>query len=340
MDVNNTFLHGHLDEDLYMTPPKGYPVKPGLVCKLERSLYGLKQASRQWNVEFTLRLTEFGFVQSAHDHCLFTKSTSSGIMTLLVYVDDTLVTAPTMDDIQKVKQYLHDLFTIKDMGDARYFLGLEIARNSTGLYVAQTKYIVDIINDTGLSAAKSVSTPFPQGLKLNKGNSRRSLTGFCIFLGDALVSWKTKKQSTVSRSTAEAEYHSMAAVVCELRWLSYLLADFGVSFPVPVELFCDNMAALHITANPIFHERTKHIEIDCHIVRNAYADGFILPIYVCSSSQPADLFTKTLPLKLFRSLLSKLGLVSLAPSPTCGGLLNYASFRSFRKCSRMLLILQ
>ncbi|KAL2249476.1 UNVERIFIED_CONTAM: Retrovirus-related Pol polyprotein from transposon TNT 1-94 [Sesamum indicum] len=191
MDVNNAFLHGYLEEDLYMDPPEGYSVQLGLVCKLERSIYGLKQASRQWNVELTLKLTEFGFTQSAFDRCLFTKRTDDGLLALLVYVDDIVVTAPSLALIQSVKDYLHALFTIKDLGDARYFLGLEIARGSDGLYLAQTKYVRDIISDTGMSSAKSVSTPFPLGLKLtNDSGARlqqpdqyRRLIGRLLYLG-------------------------------------------------------------------------------------------------------------------------------------------------------------
>ncbi|KAL0307738.1 UNVERIFIED_CONTAM: Retrovirus-related Pol polyprotein from transposon TNT 1-94 [Sesamum angustifolium] len=171
MDVNNAFLHGYMDEDLYMNPPKGYFVSSGLVCKLEHSIYGLKQASRQWNAELTLKLKEFGFTQSANDHCLFTKATFVGLMVLLVYVNDILVTAPCLDDIQSVKDYLHSLFTIKDLGDTRYFLNLEIARNSDGIYVAQSEYIQDIIHHTGLRNAKCTSTPFPLGLKLSENCS-------------------------------------------------------------------------------------------------------------------------------------------------------------------------
>ncbi|KAK4404324.1 Retrovirus-related Pol polyprotein from transposon RE1 [Sesamum angolense] len=119
MDINNTFLHGHLDEDLYMILPEGYHVESGLVYKLERSLYGLKQVSCKWNVEFTLKLTEFGFVRLAHAHYLFTKASGSTFMALLVYVDDILITGSSMDEIQSVKDYLHALFTIKDISDAR-----------------------------------------------------------------------------------------------------------------------------------------------------------------------------------------------------------------------------
>ncbi|KAL0375533.1 UNVERIFIED_CONTAM: hypothetical protein Scaly_0670900 [Sesamum calycinum] len=91
---------------------------------------------------------------------------------------------------------------------------------------------------------------------------------------------KTKKQSSVSRSTPESEYRSLAATICKLRWILYLLADFGVSLKLPIDLFCDNKAALHLLANPVFHERTKHIELDCHLVRDACKDGFISPVHV------------------------------------------------------------
>ena len=88
--------------------------------------------------------------------------------------------------------------------------------------------------------------------------TRRSLTGYCIFLGQTLVSWKTKKQAIVSRSSTEAEYRSLASTVCELLWISYILRDFDITVPLPIPIWCDNQAALHIVANPVFHERTKH----------------------------------------------------------------------------------
>ncbi|KAL2245843.1 UNVERIFIED_CONTAM: Retrovirus-related Pol polyprotein from transposon RE2 [Sesamum indicum] len=285
MDVNNAFLHGYLEEDLYMEPPEGYSVQPGLVCKLERSLYGLKQASRQWNVELTLKLTDFGFSQLAYDHCLFTKTTDIGLVALLVYVDDIVVTAPSLELIQSVKTYLHVIFwgskllaTLMVSILLRPILFFRLALNLVGtvvLYFHNRINIDDSLADYCIWAALHVVrylkgepskglfflatcsfelTAYCDADWASCTDSRRSLTGYCIFLGDALVSWKTKKQSTVSRSTAEAEYRSMASTVCKLKWLSYLLSDFGIKLSLPVRLFCDNQAALHIMAKPVFHE--------------------------------------------------------------------------------------
>ncbi|KAL0288879.1 UNVERIFIED_CONTAM: Retrovirus-related Pol polyprotein from transposon TNT 1-94 [Sesamum calycinum] len=133
VDINNAFLHGYIEEEVYMMPPKGYSVPPGHVSKLRRSLYGLKHISRQWNVEFTSKLETYGFHQSKHDHCLYTKSGTSSIMLLLVYVDVILLAGPSEQLISEVKLYLHKEFTIKDLGAVRYFLGLEISRSREGI---------------------------------------------------------------------------------------------------------------------------------------------------------------------------------------------------------------
>ncbi|KAL0457046.1 UNVERIFIED_CONTAM: Retrovirus-related Pol polyprotein from transposon RE1, partial [Sesamum latifolium] len=113
---------------------------------------------------------------------------------------------------------------------------------------------------------------------------KKIINWFCIFLGSTPMSWKTRKQATVSKSTADAEYRSLASTVCELIWVNYFLQDLKVSVPKPIPLFCK---AAHITANPVFHERTKHLEIDCHIVRDKFKEGFVLPTHVNAKSQVA-----------------------------------------------------
>lgn len=146
--------------------------------------------------------------------------------------------------------------------------------------------------------------------------SGRSLTGYCIFLGESLISWKTKKQKTVSKSSAESEYRSMSHTTSELVWLDGILEDMLVSIPKPNPLFCDNKAAHHIAQNPVFHERTKHLKLDCHYVREQVQEGFISTIYIKSSLQLADIMTKPLGEGPHKFLSFKLGLVSTEPSPT------------------------
>ncbi|XP_019184567.1 PREDICTED: uncharacterized protein LOC109179512 [Ipomoea nil] len=103
----------------------------------------------------------------------------------------------------------------------------------------------------------------------------KSVTGYCIYFGKSLISWKTKKQATVSRSSSEAEYRALASTVCEVQWLLYLLADLKVKPNSPTTLFCDNKFAIAIGENYVFHERTKHIEIDCHVVKQKVYEGVI-----------------------------------------------------------------
>ncbi|KAK8951401.1 hypothetical protein KSP39_PZI004748 [Platanthera zijinensis] len=111
----------------------------------------------------------------------------------------------------------------------------------------------------------------------DKGD-HKSTSSFCTFVGGNLVSWKSKKQYVVSRCSAEAEYRSMTSTTCELKWLRALMMDLGEVYNYPLPMFCDNKAAIYISKNPVFHERTKHIEVDCHFIREEILrNKFALP---------------------------------------------------------------
>ncbi|CAH9071582.1 unnamed protein product [Cuscuta epithymum] len=396
MDVHNAFLHGDLAEEVYMRPPPGFSSsRPGLVCRLRKSLYGLRQAPRCWFAKLATALKQYGFLQSYSDYSLFTLHKDDVQMHVLIYVDDMIIAGNNSTALSRFKNYLHSCFHMKDLGVLKYFLGIEVARSTDGIFLCQRKYILDIISEAGLLGAKPSSFPMEQNHSLGlatgelladpesyrrlvgrliylsftrpdlaysvhslsqfmqaprrehwsaalrvvrylKGSpgqgillsssstltltawcdsdwascplTRRSLTGWLVFLGGSPVSWKTKKQHTVSRSSTEAEYRSMAAVTAELKWVKRLLLTFGIAHPQPISLHCDNRSALHIAHNPVFHERTKHIEVDCHYVRDALQEGLISAQHVSTTEQLADIFTKALGQRQFSHLLRKLGM--------------------------------
>lgn len=139
----------------------------------------------------------------------------------------------------------------------------------------------------------------------------RSTTGFCIFLGNTLISWKVSKQKTVARSSTEAEFRSLAAATTDIIWLRRLVTEFGVSLSSPTKLFCDNLSAIALASNPIFHACTKHIEIDFHFVRDYIKTNVISLQHLPSTDQTADILTKPLSISRFQQLRSKLTVTTL-----------------------------
>ncbi|EOY16269.1 Cysteine-rich RLK (RECEPTOR-like protein kinase) 8, putative [Theobroma cacao] len=191
LDVNNAFLNGDLEEEVYMELPQGYDIKGEYPAKGKMSM---------------------------SDYSLFTMKKEYGSFTaLLVYVDDIIVGSTSTKASDDVKQYLKSQFKLKDLRNVKYFLGLKIDQSAKGISICQRK--------------------------------------------------KSKKQQVVARSSTEAEYRSMATACCEVIWLKVLLADLDVRHDESVSFYCDNQSVLNICKNPVFHEQTKHIEMDCHFIR-------------------------------------------------------------------------
>jgi hypothetical protein len=141
------------------------------------------------------------------------------------------------------------------------------------------------------------------------------VTDFDVFLGSSLISWRLKKQSTVSRSSSEAEYRALASLACELQWLKFLLDDLHIRAPSHFLVYSDSQSAIQIAKHSTFHERTKHIEVDCHFIRLKVQQGLILLFHVSSANQLADCFTKALLPAAFREGVSKLGLLNIYDPP-------------------------
>ncbi|GKD50803.1 putative RNA-directed DNA polymerase [Tanacetum coccineum] len=338
LDVNNAFLHGDLNEEVYLKLPQGFAKENDM-----RVYYSL-----------------FIFKKNA---CF---------VAALIYVYDVIMVGNDVMKIQHTKEELDKRFSIKDLGALKYFLGIEVSRIPEGLVLSQRKYILDILEDCGFQGCRPSPFPFKQNLildqrdkepKVNAGRYHRltrdiviwmqhtkcygtkmeqldkelfyhemvvaPLPHSVILIGLAVVlprdlGWdifsffeeypfhvKTKKQNVVSRSSTDVEYRSMTSTVSEILWMRWLLKELNINLSEPTPLFCDNQAARHIANNPVFHERTKHVEMDCYFVRERVESQEIQPLRIHTSIQIADLLTKGLGPQQLKFLLDKLGVRNL-----------------------------
>ncbi|GJY83348.1 ribonuclease H-like domain-containing protein [Tanacetum coccineum] len=300
LDVKNAFLHGDLAETVYMHQPPGFrdPEHPDYVCLLQRSLYGLKQAPRAWFQRFAAYITTVGFTPSRCDSSLFIYRQGDDTAFLLLYVDDIVLTASSDRLLQQIIASLHREFSMTDLGALNYFLGISVTRDSSGMFLSQRKYAMEILERAHMVGCNSSRTPVDTESKLGDGGTpvvdptlyrslagslqyltftrpdityavqqvclymhdprephfsalkrilryvqgtldyglqlfssttdsliaysdadwagcpttRRSTSGYCVFLGNNLLSWSSKRQPTLSRSSAEAEYRGVANV--------------------------------------------------------------------------------------------------------------------------------
>ena len=395
MDITTAFLNGELKEEVYMKQPEGFISKgqEHLVCRLKRSIYGLKQSPRCWNRTLDEELKKLGFVQSANDPCIYV-ATEGEKLVIAVYVDDLILAGKTDEQIARIKSDLCKRFNAKDMGELHYFLGMKIIQNQSSgeVWIGQPVYTQNILEKFGMKDAKPVSTPVDVSSKLVtataessdsidqdlyqsavgsllylsvatrpdiafavsnvakycaspskqhwiavkrimrylKGTSnyglcyipshhgqcigfsdadwagdtddRKSTSGYMFQISGAAVSWRSKKQTCVALSTAEAEYVALSNAAQEAIWLRQLLTDMR-SDPVGATVILeDNQSAISMTKNPQYHGRAKHIDIKYHFVHDLLERETIQLKYCCSEDMIADILTKGLPREQFTKL--------------------------------------
>jgi hypothetical protein len=400
MDVKNAFLHGNLEEEVYMCQPPGFENKkhPEFVCKLKKALYGLKQAPRAWYQKIAKLFTNIGFKVSKADTSLYAKRIDGYIVVILIYVDDLIIGGESMAEINNLKKNLEMQFHMKDLGELKYFLGIEVVRSRKGIWMLQKQYATNVLKKSGMSGCKPINVPLEKNCKLRAdlgrrienvnvyrsmvgsliyltitrpdlsyavglvsqfmqqptkphlecirrilryvkatlnyglfykadldielegytdadwaGNQtdRRSTSGYMFTLGSAAISWSSKKQATVALSSTEAEYRGAAIATCEEVWIRRLLADLGEYIDGVVTIWCDNMSSIQLAKNPVFHARTKHIEVHYHFLREKVIDGEVDLQYVNTNEQVADIFTKGLSIEKHAQFRDMLGVLRI-----------------------------
>ncbi|KAE8657742.1 hypothetical protein F3Y22_tig00116983pilonHSYRG00074 [Hibiscus syriacus] len=336
LNVKTAFLHGNLEEEIYMLQPEGFEEyeKKNLVCRLNKSLYGLKQAPRCWYKRFDSFIMCLVYNRLNVDHCAyFKRSGDNDLVILLLYVDDMLVAGPNKDHIEELKAQLAKEFEMKDLGSANKILGMQIHRDRSNrkIWLSQKNYLKKILSRFSMQDYKSISTPLPINFKLSSSMSpsceeermemsrvpQRALEyneedpeihqrdlKCCIMLRRIKF---TYQWSVVATSTTEAEYVTATQASKEAIWLKMLLEELGHNQEY-VSLFCDSQSVLHLARNPAFHSRTKHIQVQYHFIREKVEEGTVDMQKINTNDNIADFMTKEINTDKFTWCRSSCGL--------------------------------
>ncbi|UYV64215.1 ATP13A3 [Cordylochernes scorpioides] len=400
-DVKTAFLNGELEELVYLEQPEGYKRDDNSCYRLHKSLYGLRQSSRNWNKKFTNFLYSHNFKTSDADPCIFIGTHNDSNVILALYVDDGIILSKDKEAIAIIMDELEHAFDITS-GSVNFFVGLQIEQSEdrASIFIHQSSYIDKILSKFNMADCIPASVPMDPSVILTKQDcptpeqkekmpkfpfreavgslmfascvsrpdityavsqvskfleypgpahcttvknifrylkgtphmgilftgqdqlvgysdsdfardvdSRKSTTGYAFMMNGGTVSWASQRQPIIALSTTESEYIAACSAAKELIWIRRLLQGIGCDITKETELFIDNQAAIKLVENPVFHKRTKHIDVRYHFIRSKHEEGELKVHHVCSSEQLADIMTKPLPRNKFHYLRGLLNIL-------------------------------
>ena len=277
MDVKTAFLNGNLEEEIYMDQPEGFSVKgkEHMVCKLKKSIYGLKQASRQWYLKFNDTIASFGFQENTVDRCIYMKVSGSKFIFLVLYVDAILLATNDLGLLHQTKKYLSQNFEMKDMGEATYAIG----------YLDS-----DFVGCV---------------------DTRKSTFGYLFLLAEGAISWKSAKQSVIAASTMEAEFVACFEATIHGLWLQNFISGLRIvdSIARPLKIYCDNSAAVFFSKNDKYSKGAKHMEIKYFAVKEEVQKQRVSIEHISTNLMIADPLTKGLSPKAFNEHVESMGIL-------------------------------
>ncbi|GJR44235.1 retrotransposon protein, putative, ty1-copia subclass [Tanacetum coccineum] len=313
MDVKTAFLNGHLSEDVYMAQPKGFvDIKhPNKVCKLERSIYRLKQASRSWNKRFDEEIKKICFTQNPDEPCVYLKASRSNVAFLVLYVDDILLMGNNVTMLKEVKSWLCKCFSMKDLGEAAYILGIKIIsdRSKRLISLSQSAYLEKILKKFRMENSKKGYTLMmekpdyrkSQGAKTPTETAVKSILKYLRNTKDMFFVYGAKPEDELKVSCsadAKAEYIVAAEASMEAVWMRKFIDGLGGVMPLnkrPMEMLCDNEPALAIASDPGILKGARHFQRKYHYIREVIKEGEIVLKKVHTDDNVADPFTKPMP---------------------------------------------
>nr|CAI44659.1 OSJNBa0061C06.9 [Oryza sativa Japonica Group] len=298
MDVKTAFLHGELEEDIYMEQSEGFvvPGKENLVCRLKKSLYGLKQSSRQWYKRFDSFMLSQKFRRSNYDSCVYVKVADGSAIYLLLYVDDMLIAAKDKSEIAKLKAQLSSEFEMKDLGAVKKILDLCPQSDCDIEYMSRVHYS---------SAVGSIM--YAMILLETWIGEDRSQVMFSL-LEDVLLVGRQVCKQLLAYLPLKQTIWLFLKFVKNLFGLKVLYTELcGVTSCI--NIFCDSQSAICLTKNQMFHERTKHIDMRYHFIRGVIAEGDVKVCKISTHDNPADMMTKPVPATKFELCSSLVGVI-------------------------------